>query len=333
MVQPLKKLQKVEITSKNIIHLFLLGIGFIVLWTLRNLILTFFISFLLMEVLNPVINQLEKLKIPRPLSTVAVCLLVIMAISLSISQIIPIFVEQTSGLVKALPVSLQNIKVLGISAIDFSSQFRIIESIPSEIAKTILSLFSHLFDVLLTLVITFFLLQERQSVKQYVKKHVGGKSNRLVLRLMNLLENRLTKWVKGEFILMIIIGLMSYIAYLILGLKYAVPLAIMAGVLEVIPNIGPIVATSVATLIALTISPFIAIMTIISGFVIQQLENNFIVPKVMKETTGLHPLITIIVIVVGAKLAGISGAALGIPIFITLQIIIEFFYERKVKNQ
>jgi predicted PurR-regulated permease PerM len=125
------------------------------------------------------------------------------------------------------------------------------------------------------------------------------------------------------------IGLLSYFGYLVLGLSYAIPLALIAGLLEIVPNIGPIIATTLAALVGLTISPLTALFAIIWGIVIQQAENNIIVPKVMKATVGLNPIITILTIATGAQLGGVGGALLAVPIYLTLETIISTLYNNK----
>jgi predicted PurR-regulated permease PerM len=329
MVQFAMKPQKVEISYKTIIFTALLGIGLYIAWIFRDIFLLLFVCLLLTEALNPTISKLEKLKIPRTLAIIIVYLVILAIISVSIAGIIPIFVEQTPGLIQALPNALQNFKIFGTPAIDFSSQFKLLESLPSEIAKTAVSLFSNLLTGLLTLVITFYLLHERKNIDRYSLNFFGNLGREKVLKIINLLENRLGSWVTGELLLMTIIGLLSYVAYFILGLNYAVPLAIVAGLMEIVPNIGPIITTIIAGLVGLTISPLTALLTVLAGLIIHQSENNFITPKIMKEAVGLNPLITILAIAMGAKLAGIIGAVLAIPVFLTIQIIVSVLMEKK----
>jgi len=109
---------------------------------------------------------------------------------------------------------------------------------------------------------------------------------------------------------------------LLLGLNYALPLALIAGLLEIVPNIGPTVSTVLAAVVALTISPLTALLTVAWGIFVQQLENNLIVPKIMKHTVGLNPLVTIFFLLVGAKLAGVAGAILAIPVFLTIDAVL-----------
>jgi len=128
---------------------------------------------------------------------------------------------------------------------------------------------------------------------------------------------------------MLIIGILSYIGYLIIGLDYALPLAIIAGLLELVPNIGPTIASLVAGIFGLTISPLTAVLAVIWGIVVQQLENNFIVPKIMKETVGINPLVTIILITAGAKLGGIAGAVIAVPLYIMIDTVFKTLSEAK----
>jgi predicted PurR-regulated permease PerM len=130
---------------------------------------------------------------------------------------------------------------------------------------------------------------------------------------------------------MVIVGFLSYFGYFILGLNYAVPLAIVAGILEVIPNIGPTVAAVIAAFVGLTVSPLTAILAIIWGTIVQQLENNFIVPKVMKETIGINPLITLLVLAAGTKIGGITGTLLSIPTYLFIETSLKVLNEEKDK--
>ncbi len=323
------KVRKIEISSKTIVFTicFLLALAFF--WQIRDILAMIFISFVLMHAINPLVNQLQKIKIPRVLSIVIVYILVLGVISFCVAGIIPILIEQTTGLINSLPKIAENIKIFNQNSffsennIDLTSQIKALENIPSNIVQIAISIGSNVFSALMIFVITFYLLLEKKNFPKYGDDFFGDKGKAKFLRIMNNLESSLGSWVSAELLLMTIIGLLSYFGYLALGLKYAVPLAIFAGLLEAIPNIGPIIATLLAGLVGLTVSPLIALFTIIFGILVQQLENNFIVPKIMSKTIGLNPIITIILITAGAKLAGIGGALLAIPIFLTAQAIIK----------
>jgi len=327
------KVRKIEISPKTIVFtvLFLISIAFF--WQIRDILVMIFISFVLMHAINPLVNQLQKIKIPRVLSIVIVYILVFGVIGFCVAGIIPLLVEQTTGLINSLPQIVQNIKIFGQNSffiennIDLTSQFGFLSSIPSNITKVAISIVSNIFSCFIISVITFYLLLEKKNFSKYGDNFFGEKGKTRFLKIMDNLESSLGSWVSAEFILMITIGVLSYFGYLALGLKYAVPLAIIAGLLEIIPNIGPIIATVLAALVGLTISPMIALFTIIFEILVQQLENNFIVPKIMSKTVGLNPIVTIILIASGGKLAGIGGALLAIPLFLTVRAIIKGFTE------
>jgi len=127
---------------------------------------------------------------------------------------------------------------------------------------------------------------------------------------------------------MLFVGILSYVGLLFLGIDYAVPLAFLAGILEIVPNIGPTLSAVPAILVALGSSPILALAVGALYFAIQQIENNFLVPKVMSKAVGLSPLVVIIALLVGLKLAGIAGAILAIPTVLLLEIIASDFKKR-----
>lgn len=320
MVQFVMKPQKVEISYKTIIFFVLFILSLLVVWQLRSLILLVFLCYIFMEGLNPLVSWFEKLKLPRVMAILVVYAIIITTISFSFAGIIPALVEQSTNLINSLPGAIQSINVLGLNPVDFSSQLKLLENLPGNIASTALSIFSNILSVFIFFVITFYLLLERKNFDKYLVKIFGQKDSKAA-EVMNQLEKRLGHWVNAQLFLMIIIGILSYIGYLIIGVNYALPLAIIAGILEMVPNIGPTIASILAGLFGLTISPLIALLAVTWGIIVQQLENNFIVPKVMKETVGINPIITILLIVSGAKLGGVIGAVIAVPLYLTIETI------------
>jgi predicted PurR-regulated permease PerM len=329
MVQSIMTIQKVEISYKTIVFTIAFLLGLWILWSVRDILLLLFLCLIFMEALNPTISKMEKFKIPRPVAIIMVYILVIAVFSFALAGMVPILVTQTSELIRILPGTLQNFQFFGISAVDLSSQFKLIETLPADIAKTILSLFSNIFSGFVVLVITFYLLLERRHLNKYSLQISGNKGQAIIVKIADQLEDRLGRWVNGELLLMTIIGVLSYAGYLFVGLPYALPLAIIAGLLEIVPNIGPIVTTGLAILIGFTVSPLTALFAFVWGIFVHQSENNFITPKIMKETVGLNPVVTILVIATGAKLGGIGGALLAVPIYLTIETITRVLLGKK----
>lgn len=314
------KAQKVEITYRTIIFTVLFLISLLVLWQLRGLILLVFLCFLFMEGLHPAVSWLEKTKMPRVLAILIVYIFIITVLSISVVGIVPGLVEQSTLLIKNLPNVFKNIDILGLNFVNFSSQLKILENLPSNIATLAMSLFSNILSIFIFFVITFYLLLERKNFDLYLKNIFGQKSQK-VIAVVNQLEMRLGRWVSAQLMLILIIGILSYIGYVIIGVNFALPLAIIAGILEMVPNIGPTIASILAGIFGLTISPITGLLAVIWGIIIQQLENNFIVPKIMKEAIGINPLITILLIASGARLGGVVGAIIALPIYITVETI------------
>ncbi|MFA5750444.1 MAG: AI-2E family transporter [Candidatus Shapirobacteria bacterium] len=321
--------KKIEISYKTIIFTVLFLLALVLLWQVRTLIILLFISFIFMEALNPAVSRLERFKIPRPLGILILYIIILTVISFAIAGIVPILVEQTSGLIKTLPETIKNIKFFGADAIDLSSQFKILENIPGGIAKTAIAVVSNVISGFIILFLTFYLLLEKKNFSQYSYDFFGEKGKQKIITIIERLELRLGSWVTAEFFLMTIIGVMSYFGYTVLGLKYTVPLAIFAGLLEAVPSIGPTIATFIAALVGFTISPMIGFLTIGVGIVIQQLENNVIVPRIMKQRIGLNPLVTILLIAAGAILGGVAGAILALPLFLTIETILKVLIVKK----
>ena len=139
---------------------------------------------------------------------------------------------------------------------------------------------------------------------------------------MRKIERRLGSWFIGQITLGVSIGIATYIGLNLLGIEFALSLAIIAGLLEIVPIIGPIISAVPAVLIALTTSPVLAVIVIALFFIIQQLENNILVPMVMRKALGLPPLVTIIALMIGGRLAGVSGMVLAVPIVVISQLVI-----------
>ena len=140
--------------------------------------------------------------------------------------------------------------------------------------------------------------------------------------LFDRIQKKFGLWLRGEIILMVIVGLFSYVGLLILGVDYALILGIIAGLAELVPYAGPVISAIPAVLIAATQSPLKALFVLVLYFAIQQLENNVIVPKVMQHAVGMNPLVSILSLLIGFQLAGVMGALLAIPVTTALSVVV-----------
>jgi predicted PurR-regulated permease PerM len=144
-----------------------------------------------------------------------------------------------------------------------------------------------------------------------------------------LIQKDIGAWGRGLLVLCLVVGLMDYIGLKILGVNFALALAVLAGVLEVVPWLGPWLAGIPAVVVALTQSPIKALMVAILYIAVQQIENNLIVPQVMRRAIGLNPLLVILILLIGAKLAGPAGIILAVPIVTIIVILIKEYLRIK----
>lgn len=326
----------IELSHRTIVFtvLFLVLVWFLA--QITPIIIGLFIAILLMTALNPAVNRLTRAKIPRPIAILVVYLLLIGIVVFGLAWIIPPFIDEATRLVNRFPFLVDQVggwfSSLGISGIDKSiieSQVSQIGRIPFDIVRFTVSFFSNIIVVFSVLIITFYLLAERKNLDKYLLVLFGDDGEKRAKKFVDHLEVRLGGWVRGEITLMSIIGVLTYIGLRLLGIPYALPLAIFAGILEAVPNIGPVISAIPGVVIALTISPVMGLATAALYFLVQQLENSLIVPKVMQKATGVNPLVTILSLAIGFQLAGPLGAILAVPIVIVVHVFaVEFIFSK-----
>jgi len=314
-------LNKIEISHRTIIFTALFVAAIWVVFEIRDILLFLFISFILMSALRPTVDALEKRRIPSVLSILFIYILVFGVLGVSLFTTIPSLVVQFTHLTQALPSFIT--KIMPYGNIDINAFSQQIAPLSQNLVKLTVSIFSNIVTIVTVLVFTFYLLLERKNIGPLLSSFMSEDLAKRVTRVLLAVEQRMGAWVQGELFLMLIIGIAAYIGLFALKIEFALPLAILSGLLEIVPTIGPIVSAIPAVLIGLAISPVTALFTILLFFIIHQAENTLIVPFVMKKSVGLPPLLTIIALMVGGKLAGIAGAILAVPIVLIIQEIIQ----------
>lgn len=311
---------RVELSPKSIIFTLLLILGLLFLFQIRYLVLFVFIAIILMSAMSPLIDRLEKLHLPRGLSTIVLYILLWSFISFAVASLVPPLVEQSANFLTRLPQDVERITQGRLNVSIFESQ---LASLPQNIFKIIIGAFNNVVSLFTLMVIVYYLILERKNLHKYLLFLFGdnGREARAEA-FINQLEKKLGGWVRGQLLLMLFVGILSYVGLMFLGMEFAIPLAFLAGILEIVPSIGPTLSAVPAILVALGSSPVLALAVAALYFVIQQVENNFLVPKVMSKAVGLSPLVVIIALLVGLKLAGIAGAVLAIPAVLLIEVVV-----------
>jgi predicted PurR-regulated permease PerM len=314
--------RKIEVSHKTIIFTIIVVLSLGLVYILRDLILELFSALLLMAILGPMVSKLSKFRIPRVISVLLTYILVVGVMAGIVSQIIPAVVDQTTSFVNALPDYLVKIGVTSsLSSGVLQSIISNIGGAPGAIFQFTFSIVNNLIAILTVLVFAFYMLISRNRLEDQLGTFFGEEKKKELGNLIDTLEKKLGGWARGELILMLSIGVATYIGLRIIGIPYALPLAILGGIFEIIPFLGPILAAIPSILIGFGISPITGVGVTALTFLIHQLEGYVLVPKVMEKSVGVSPLVTLISLAVGARLAGVVGAIISVPVVITLQVL------------
>jgi len=319
-----KMYRKIEVSHKTIVFtvFFLLSLGFI--YIVRDIILELFVALLLMTILEPLVGRLSKIKIPRAISVFISYVLVIGILGGVIALLVPTLIEQTTSFLNALPGYISN---TGITK-DFGDQvvsglLSTVGDAPGKIFQFTFSIFNNVLAIFTVLVFAFYMLLAREKLEDQLGFFFGDEKKKELGKVIDTLEHRLGGWVRGELILMFMIGLGVYIGLLLLGIPFALPLSILSGILEIIPYLGPVISAVPGILIGFGISPVAGLGVTALYFLVHQLENYILVPKIMEKSVGVSPIVTLIALAVGARLAGIVGVIISVPTVITIQVLVK----------
>lgn len=313
--------------------LFILFLYF--LFLIRDILMLLFLAFILMVALRPVSKKLQKyFKMPEGLSLFLTYLLLVVVLGTFVAVLVPPLVKQLSGLMTYvnLPGLQGQLTEFKFTLTELSELAGRVGTSVGAIFSIIGTTFSSIFTFFTLLVLSYFLLTERENLPDKLSWLTKNKKDKeKFAQLLDAVEEQLGGWVRGELILMLIIGVATYIGLTALGVPYALPLALMAGLLEIVPNIGPTIAAIPAIALAFLANGWVSAgAVLLLNLVIQQLENNFFVPRVMKASANVNPLASIVAILVGLQLGGVLGALLGVPLYIVLRTVYSvYFYEHR----
>lgn len=310
------------------------GIGFI--YAVRDVFVLLFFVLIIVAAFAPLVNQMSKV-IPRVLAVLILAILFLGVLTAIGFLIIPTLVTQISQLAINLPAIYNHLapfyQKLNLSVGSYQSYQATLLNLSSHLTTgiytTTLGFISGLVAVVTILVLSFYLLLEQDGIRKFVHDLVPSDQETRIFDVIHKIGMKMGKWLQGQGIVMLVVGVADGIALSILGVPYILILAIWGGLTEAIPYIGPWLGLIPAVVIAFTVSPLKALFVLITYILIQQLEGHFLVPKIMGKAVGLSPVIIIIAILVGAKLAGLLGVIIAVPAAGALSVIIQNWREIK----
>ncbi|MFH2019113.1 MAG: AI-2E family transporter [bacterium] len=319
-----------DISFNTILKTFVLIFSIWTLFQLRNIIVIVFIAFILMTAIYPLVSFARKHKLPILPIILVIYIAVLALLTLVVASLIPAVLEQSKALIQNMPQYLSSLENSLNLKFDPNIGNNYLSGIPSNLLRLVAGAFSNVLNIMAIFFITYYLTLERPFLHKYLNRiFFAGDAEKRAENMVIAIEKKVGGWVRGELILMLIIGLMTYGGLTLLNIPYALPLAMLAGILEVVPNLGPTIAAIPATLLGFTISPLLGLGAVVMSILIQQLENNLIVPRVMQTATGTKPLVTILVLLSGYTLGGVAGAILAMPLFLIVSTLFEHLNNNK----
>lgn len=315
-----------QIAPSSVLMTVSILVGLYGLYQLRSLLLLVFLAFILMVAINPLARFFENtVRAPKALSIILAYAVFVVALVGLVAVVVPPLVIELLALVKTfnIPVIADQVRALDLSFDDINSILARVEDSFNLIMSAVSATFGGIFAVLMVIVLSFYLKLERPLLHRKLywfthdEKHIKqGKT------ILDEIEVQMGGWVRAQVLLMGVVGLVTYLGLLALGVPFALPLAVIAGLLEIVPNIGPIVSAVPAILIAFLGGGWLlAGLTTLLYIVVQQLENAVLVPRIMSSRINVNPFISIVAILAGAQLAGISGALLSLPSYIIVRVL------------
>ena len=317
------------------------------LWFIRDIIMVIIVSVIFAALIEPLVNKMEEHRIPRAGGITLVYLAVIFLMVLVVRLVVPPMAEQVALLAQNFPnlwgrllENFNNFReytfeqgLLENIQQSLSSLQRNLQQAAGGVYSFIVAIFRNIINFVLVLVIAFYLVLQRGAMSKMAHAVSPKHYHAYLTDLFSRIQNRIGDWARGQLFLGLLVGILTLVGLLFVPemRSFALMLALVAGLTELIPYLGPILGAIPAVFLAFTIQPFSVgrgIAVLILFVVIQQIENNILVPKVMQKTVGLNPVILIVVMLVGARLAGVVGIILAIPVATAVHIVMVDFINR-----
>lgn len=341
-----EKTLNISISSSTIFKIFIVLISLYFLYLVRDILTILFISLILASALDPWVDWMQRKKIPRAIGAVLIYFILFSVLIISLYLIIPPIGNQIKELSQNFPEYIDKIVSSYSGLKEFANQHGILEQLEQNLGSiganlekaagslfsTVTGIFGSIISFFLVLIITFYMIVEENALRKIVWSVAPEKHQPYIMQLVMRMQKKIGLWLRGQLILSFIIFSLTFLGLSILGVEYALTLALIAGLTEFIPYLGPILAAIPAIFLSFTQSPMLAIFVLALYYIIQLVENNIIVPKLMQRVVGLNPIIIIVVLLIGFKIAGIIGAIMSIPVATAISVFLKDLFDKKIVN-
>ncbi len=338
----------ISITSEALFRILFVGLGLVFLYLIRDVLIVLLLSVVIAAAISPLASRMQKHGIPR---TLAVFIIYFVAVAV-LASILYFILSPLSGelddLSLVFPVYFDKIQSSFNEIRSAAPQYeQIINTVQSQLAimsqklaslsTNIFGATSHLFggvvSAIFVVVISFYLSAQEYGISMFLRSITPKENQSYILGLWARSQHKLGRWFQIQILSSVIIGGLVFIGLAIFGIKHKILLALFAGLMEVIPYVGPILAAIPAIFLGLLKSPIVALWTLVVYTIVHQLENHVVVPQITRRVMGLNPVIVILALMIGGELMGIPGIILGVPIaVIAVEIVKDFGHDHDDSN-
>jgi len=332
-----------RVVSATIVLVFV-GLGFWLLYRFYQVVFILFIAIVMGTVIRPVVTWFHHRGLPRIAGIILVYLLFLALFISFVLLLFPLIVKQGTTIAAEVPVYYQSLRewmanypnqlivrlgeflpatIPGLAPVQQTGS-QVLASAGQALGYVTVAVKVIFIAIVILFLVFYWTLDGPRTIKTLLLL-IPQDRRESIGDLISAMEDKVGSYIAGEGILCLIIGILALVAYLLIGLPNALVLALIAGVMEAVPMIGPLLGAVAAGLVALTISPAKLVWVIVATVVIQQLENSILVPRVMRKAVGVNPFVTLLAFFAFSSLFGIAGALMAIPMAAIIQLVLDRF--------
>ncbi|MET3210104.1 MAG: AI-2E family transporter [Bacillota bacterium] len=314
---------------------------------LKTIIAPFAVAMIISYVLNPVVNMLGGRKVPRSVAVLLIYAVFLGSLVVILMNLIPMFIEQLDELNEHLPELTMHAQGLmtnmdgsilpqgvrsGMNQWFFQLENRMATGIAA-FMDNIGGMINMLFNVFIVPFLIFYILKDFDVFERAIVSYLPRSRRKAIVTVLKEIDQALGNYVRGQLLVCVIIGVMAYIGYMLIGMPYALLLAGVVAVFNIVPYLGPFLGAAPAVVMASTVSFKMVLLVVVVNTCIQVLESNVISPQVVGRTLHLHPIAIIFALLVGGEIAGITGLILAVPVMAVLKVALQHFFAYYVKRK
>ncbi len=335
--------ERVEVGTKILIRIVLTALIFWFLYMIRDVVLLSFLSVLTAAAMSPIILRLKRFGFSRTSAVILSYSVLFFSIVSLLALLVPVFLDEVRDFVAQWPHYIEHFtstlslieNYLTPLGVEFHKEFLFtdIEQSASQLFSgffsTTVTFFSTMISIFGFFFLALYLSLEEKGIEKFFLLITPEHYHGYALSLAERMSGKVSQWLFGQLLLMVIIFGIYYVGLTLLGIPYALAIAFFGGIMEIIPYVGPIIAGVPAVLMGLFISPVMGFSVLAFYVIAHQLEGHVIAPQVLKRSIGLNPVVLIITVLIGAKLGGPLGILIAVPTIMMLSVFVEDLINKK----